>query len=182
MLPEGDEIAAHAERDEELQRDPPPADQLATNEKLIPHPQPWSVHNASMLRECLLAMGFSQEDAPAKLQVRNFLNRILCQQRINKNAVCSWPILCAHVVRCHSLWTLWLCASFVISIRSSGPQTKSAVRVLHSGSVNLQHVPAGLRHEAWINCVAARALRGSSQFFLLFFLSFFFVQFSTSRF
>lgn len=80
VLPEGDEIAAHAERDEELKRDPPPADQLTTHAPLIPHPQPWSVHNAPMFRECLLAMGFSEHDPPAKLQVKNFLNRILCQQ------------------------------------------------------------------------------------------------------
>lgn len=85
VLPEGDEIAAHAERDEELKRDPPPADQLTTHASLIPHPQPWSVHNAPMFRECLLAMGFSEHDPPAKLQVKNFLNRILCQQH-NKHA------------------------------------------------------------------------------------------------
>ena len=148
VLPEGDEIAAHAERDEELKRDPPPADQLTTHAALIPHPQPWSVHNAPMFRECLLAMGFSEHDPPAKLQVKNFLNRILCQQH-NKHSRAHWmrtPVLFVCIFRACQLITLALSLTVdsfhgplcpCIASRSSGAQAKSSLRVLHARSATL---------------------------------------------
>ena len=78
MLPESEEeVAEQAKLDVELHLNPPSADQLQTYQSLIPHPQPWNVHNAAMLRECLTSMGLSLAEVnKLKVKVRAHLTHL----------------------------------------------------------------------------------------------------------
>jgi len=93
VLPEEEDKDELAALEARLALSPPTREQLLAHEGDIPHPQPWSVHNALCWRRCLEAMGFG-EDAKDKIVVKNFLNRILGLPVAKQNGLFEYFVQC----------------------------------------------------------------------------------------
>jgi hypothetical protein len=86
VQPDENATARHHQLDVELSLNPPTADSLEPHLTYVPHPLPWNVHNAGMLRLCLESMGFRCSELQ-KITVKTFLNRILGLPVIKQNMI-----------------------------------------------------------------------------------------------